>query len=300
MKLEPAIWMLHGPTASGKTALAIELAQFLGTEVINCDARQVYQELSIGVARPSAAERAAVPHHGIASHSIHDPLSAVSYAEWAEPVLRDVITRTGSAVVAGGSGLYAMALLEGLDTMPPADPALRAELEHRWLSDPFALTAELQRLDPAYAVSADLQNGRRVVRALEVIALTGIPYSQQRRGSASREWPLPVREVILEAPMDWLEARIAKRSRQMMADGLRDEALGLQEWAHLTPLHTVGYREFYEPGAPVHDDAQMADRITLRTRQYAKRQKTWLAKRTEAVQVPAANAWNYLRTHDRA
>ncbi|HAG34438.1 MAG: hypothetical protein ABR83_03195 [Cryomorphaceae bacterium BACL18 MAG-120924-bin36] len=300
MKLEPAIWMLHGPTASGKTALAIELAQFLGTEVINCDARQVYRELSIGVARPSAAERAAVPHHGIASHSIHEPLTAASYAEWAEPVLRDVIARTGSAVVAGGSGLYAMALLEGLDPMPPADPALRADLEHRWMSDPLALTAELQRLDPAYAVSADLQNGRRVVRALEVIALTGIPYSQQRRGSASREWPLPVYEVVLDAPMDWLEARIAQRSRQMMADGLRDEALGLQEWAHLTPLHTVGYREFYEPGAPVHDDPKMADRISLRTRQYAKRQKTWLTKRTKAVKVPAADAWNYLRTHDRA
>jgi tRNA dimethylallyltransferase len=109
-----------------------------------------------------------------------------------------------------------------------------------------------------------------------------------------------VREVVLDAPMDWLEARIARRSRQMMADGLRDEALGLQEWAHLTPLHTVGYREFYEPGAPVRDDAQMADRISLRTRQYAKRQKTWLAKQTKALQGPAADAWNYLRTHDRA
>jgi tRNA dimethylallyltransferase len=292
--------MLHGPTASGKTALAIELAQSLGTEVISCDARQVYRELNIGVARPSAAERAAVPHHGIASHSIHEPLTAASYAEWAEPVLRDVIARTGSAVIAGGSGLYAMALLEGLDPMPPANPALRADLEQRWLSDPLALTAELQRLDPSYAASADLQNGRRVVRALEVIALTGIPYSQQRRGSASREWPLPVREVVLEAHMDWLEARIAQRSRQMMANGLRDEALRLQEWANLTPLHTVGYREFYEPGAPVHDDIQMAERISLRTRQYAKRQKTWLSKRTEALRVPAERAWAYLRNHGNA
>lgn len=300
MKLEPAIWMLHGPTASGKTALAIALAQHLETEVVGCDARQVYQELNIGVARPSTAELSAVPHHGIASHSIHEPLTAATYAAWAEPVLRDVIARTGSAVVAGGSGLYAMALLEGLDPMPPADPMLRAELEARWSANPSELVADLQRLDPAYAATADLKNARRVVRALEVIALTGTPYSQQRRGAASRQWPLPVRELVLEAPMDWLEARIARRSRQMMKDGLQDEALALQEWAHLTPLHTVGYSEFYEPGAPLHDEALMAERISLRTRQYAKRQKTWLAKRSEALRLPADGAWDYLRNHGNA
>ena len=115
-----ALWMIHGPTASGKTGLAISLAKHLGTEIVNCDARQVYRELRIGVARPTDAELAAVPHHGIASHSIHEPLTAASYAAWAEPVVRDVLARTGSAVVVGGSGLYAKALLHGLDPMPAA------------------------------------------------------------------------------------------------------------------------------------------------------------------------------------
>lgn len=297
MNSTAAIWMIHGPTASGKTSLAIKLAKHLHTEVVNCDARQVYRELNIGVARPSRDELAEVRHHGIASHSIHEPLSAASYAEWAEPVLRDLIGRTGSAVVVGGSGLYSVALLQGLDPMPPADPRLRAELEERWNTNPAELIAELQRLDPTYAAGADLNNARRVVRALEVIGLTGIPYSEQRRGTVSRSWPLPIREVEIDAPMDWLELRIHQRSRKMMSDGLREEAMGLKPWAELTPLHTVGYREFYEEGASLRTDAQMAELIALRTRQYAKRQKTWLAKHAEAYKIPAINAWDYLRTH---
>lgn len=297
MNSTAAIWMIHGPTASGKTSLAIELAKHLHTEVVNCDARQVYRELNIGVARPSRDELAEVRHHGIASHSIHEPLSAASYAEWAEPVLRDLIDRTGSAVVVGGSGLYSVALLQGLDPMPPADPRLRAELEERWNVNPTELIAELQHLDPTYAAGADLNNARRVVRALEVIGLTGIPYSEQRRGTVSRSWPLPIREVEIDAPMDWLELRIHQRSRKMMSDGLREEAMGLKPWAELTPLHTVGYREFYEEEASLRTDAQMAELIALRTRQYAKRQKTWLAKRAEAYKIPAINAWDYLRTY---
>jgi tRNA dimethylallyltransferase len=289
--------MIHGPTASGKTALAIRLAKYLNTEVLNCDARQVYQELNIGVARPSIDELAEVPHHGIASHSIHSPLTAATYASWAETVLRDIIARTGNAVVVGGSGLYAVALLEGLDPMPPADLSLRASLEAKWTSNPSALAEELRRLDPTYAESADIHNSRRVIRALEVILTTGRPYSEHRLGNASRQWPLPVREVALDAPMEWLEKRIAIRSKKMLEDGLREEALGLKAWSQLTPLHTVGYREFYEVGAPVGDDVKMAEQIALRTRQYAKRQKTWIAKRKSALPIPAATAWDYLRTH---
>ncbi|MCE2816675.1 MAG: tRNA (adenosine(37)-N6)-dimethylallyltransferase MiaA [Cryomorphaceae bacterium] len=290
-----ALWMIHGPTASGKTGLAISLAKHLGTEIVNCDARQVYRELRIGVARPTDAELAAVPHHGIASHSIHEPLTAASYAAWAEPVVRDVLARTGSAVVVGGSGLYAKALLHGLDPMPAADADYRAELEAVWKRDPQALVDRLVQLDPEYAAAADLQNARRVIRALEVIHRTGETYSAQRRGAAQRSWPVPVREIALDAPQDWLDARIAARCAAMMAEGLQAEALGLAEYADLSPLRTVGYQEFYAPDAPVDRDGEMTALLALRTRQYAKRQRTWLAKMD--VRVPAPDAWNYLRSH---
>lgn len=290
-----AIWMIHGPTASGKTRLGIELARQLGTEIINCDARQVYRELNIGVARPSEAELAEVVHHGIASHSIHEPLTAASYAAWVDPVVRDVIARTGSAVVVGGSGLYAKALLHGLDPMPPADLEYRAVLDETWKRDPNELVQALATLDPEYAATADLQNARRVVRALEVIHATGEPYSALRRGVAHQSWPIPVRELALDAPQEWLDARIAARCEAMMREGLKAEALELAAFADLSPLRTVGYQEFYEPGAPVDRDREMTDLLALRTRQYAKRQRTWLAKME--LRIPAPDAWNYLRSY---
>lgn len=290
-----ALWMIHGPTASGKTRLAIDLARHLGTEVVNCDARQVYRELRIGVARPTPEELAEVPHHGIASHSIHAPLTAATYAAWAEPVVRNVLERCGSAVVVGGSGLYAQALLHGLDPMPAAQPELRAELEAVWARSPEELVQRLRQLDPEYAAAADLHNSRRVIRALEVMQATGIPYSQHRRGTAQRAWPVPVHELALDAPLDWLDLRIQRRCAEMMAEGLKSEALELKAYADLSPLRTVGYQEFYAPDAPVDRDDAMTELLALRTRQYAKRQRTWLAK--VAHRVPATEAWNYLRSY---
>jgi len=290
-----ALWMIHGPTASGKTRLAIDLALHLGTEVVSCDARQVYREMRIGVARPSPEELAEVPHHGIASHSIHEPLTAASYATWSEPVVRDVLERCGSAVVVGGSGLYAHALLYGLDPMPAAQPELRSELEAVWLRYPQELVERLRQLDPEYAATADLQNSRRVIRALEVMQATGVTFSQQRQGTTQRAWPVPVRELALDAPSDWLDERIQRRCEAMMAEGLKSEAIGLRAFADLSPLRTVGYQEFYAPDAPVDRDDAMTNLLALRTRQYAKRQRTWLAK--VAQRVPATDAWNYLRSY---
>ncbi|MGA1363431.1 MAG: tRNA (adenosine(37)-N6)-dimethylallyltransferase MiaA [Schleiferiaceae bacterium] len=299
MELQPGLWMVHGPTASGKTALAIELAQHLGTEIVNCDARQVYRELNVGVARPSEAELAAVPHHGIASHSIHEPLTAASYAAWAEPVVQRLLDRHGSAVVVGGSGLYAAALLDGLDEMPSGDPELRARFEAQWQLDSRPLVDELRDRDPDYAASADLKNPRRVVRALEVLYATGRPYSEFRQQQPTKSWNAAVHEIKIQPELRWLEPRIAARAREMLRHGLRDEALALKPWADTTPLQTVGYREFYAPEAPLNDDDAMADLVALHTRQYAKRQLTWLAKRTAARAIPAEGAWTYLRTHGR-
>ncbi|MDA8788390.1 tRNA (adenosine(37)-N6)-dimethylallyltransferase MiaA [Schleiferiaceae bacterium] len=221
----PHIWMLHGPTASGKTALAIALANKLQANVLNCDARQIYQELNIGVARPSDEELAAAHHIGIASHSIHSPLTAMSFAQWARPIVQEELSRHGHLVIVGGSGLYAKALLYETDGLPAADPTVRTDLEARWNTDREALVQELVRRDPAYAAQVDLSNSRRVIRALEVITLSGQPYSAQRTmgREAKAHFDADLREIALWPPMEALTQRIQQRSGQMLAKGLRQE-----------------------------------------------------------------------------
>ncbi len=282
----PQLWMLHGPTASGKTALAIALAKTLKAPIVNSDARQIYAEMSIGVARPSQRELAEAEHWGIASHSIHAPLTAMSYAQWARPLIADLLRSHGHVIVVGGSGLYARALLYATDTLPPAAPPLRAMLESQWEEEPQVLQAELIRLDPAYAAQADLQNSRRVIRALEIIALTGSPYSTQR---TQESHPLPffdadLHECALWPDMEILTERIAHRTRAMMNLGLREEAHSLAGFQDLRAMQTVGYREFYQH--PAASDAALHALISTHTRQYAKRQCTWIQKQPALRRLP--------------
>lgn len=279
--------MLHGPTASGKTALAIALAQALRAPIVNCDARQLYRELSIGVARPSEEELAAAEHWGIASHSIHAPLTAMSYAQWARPIVQNLLTQHGNVIVVGGSGLYARALLYAWDALPAADPALRAELEAQWQQDPKALQAQLQALDPLYAAEADLQNSRRVIRALEIISLTGTPYSAQRTQEKAAQpyfQDTDLREWTIWPDMNELKMRIQERTQQMLSEGLREEAMALASFHHLPAMQTVGYREFY--AYPKATEPELHALIATHTRQYAKRQCTWIQKQPHVQRVP--------------
>ena len=286
------IWMIHGPTASGKTSLAIELAQTLGTEIVSCDARQLYQEMSIGVARPSKEELATVTHHGIASHSIHEALTAGSYASWGRPLVQALLDKHGSAVVVGGSGLYAKNLLFAMDDLPPADEKLRMTLEKQWQADPQPLINQLKAKDPAYAATADLKNSRRVLRALEVIKLTGKTYSSQRtQAIAQPAFQAHIHQIAIWPGMPELEAVIAHRTNSMMQKGLREEAMSLKTHQLLVPLQTVGYREFYQN--PTGDDKALEEKITLRTRQYAKRQLTWL-KKQDVHRIPIRSSVNDL------
>lgn len=279
--------MLHGPTASGKTALAIALAQALEAPIVNCDARQLYRELSIGVARPSEEELAAAEHWGIASHSIHAPLTAMSYAQWARPLVQDLLAQHGQVIVVGGSGLYARALLYAWDALPPADPALRAELEAQWTQDPKVLQTQLQALDPHYAAEADLQNSRRVIRALEIITLTGTPYSAQRTQAAAAQpyfLDADLREWAIWPDMTHLTQRIQARTHHMLGEGLREEAMALASFQNLPAMQTVGYREFY--AYPEATEPELHAMISTHTRQYAKRQCTWIQKQPHVQRVP--------------
>jgi len=267
--------------------LAIALAQALEAPIVNCDARQLYRELSIGVARPSEEELAAAEHWGIASHSIHAPLTAMSYAQWARPLVQDLLAQHGQVIVVGGSGLYARALLYAWDALPPADPALRAELEAQWKQDPKVLQTQLQALDPHYAAEADLQNSRRVIRALEIITLTGTPYSAQRTQAAAAQpyfLDADLREWAIWPDMTHLTQRIQARTHHMLGEGLREEAMALASFQNLPAMQTVGYREFY--AYPEATEPELHAMISTHTRQYAKRQCTWIQKQPHVQRVP--------------
>ncbi|HBJ71984.1 MAG TPA: tRNA (adenosine(37)-N6)-dimethylallyltransferase MiaA [Cryomorphaceae bacterium] len=283
----PQLWMLHGPTASGKTALAIALAKAVQAPIVNCDARQLYREMSIGVARPSDEELRAAAHWGIASHSIHEPLTAMSYARWARPLIQDLLAQHGQVIVVGGSGLYARALLYASDALPAADPALRSELEATWQQDPHILKQKLRDLDPVYAAQADLQNSRRVIRALEIMEITGRPYSSQRTQESSAAIPYfdaDLHESALWPDMEVLTPRIMTRTQAMFENGLRQEVESLRPFKDLTAMQTVGYREFYEQ--PNAQDSDLIQLIATHTRQYAKRQCTWIQKQPAVRRLP--------------
>ena len=288
----PRLYLVLGPTASGKTVHAIELAQQLHTEVVSCDSRQFYRELDIGVARPTTDELAAVPHHFIACRPVAEPYNVYSYWQEAQICLHQLMERYGCAVAVGGSGLYIEALCHGVSRLPDPDPALRQELQRRLHDEGVeSLRPMLRQLDPDYYARVDLANGVRIQRALEVCITAGRPYSELLRE------PRPMREyditpVILQRDRDELRRRIDDRVSQMMCHGLEEEARKLYPLRHLNTLNTVGYKEFFAlwetqvAPAPLSSDQQklVADQIRLNTWHYAKKQLTWLKKAKGALE----------------
>ena len=270
--------VVGGPTASGKTAAAIALAKHLGTEVISSDSRQFYRAMRIGTARPTEGELEGVPHHFLGHLELEETWSAGTFARAAEPVLQDLLARHGVAVVAGGSGLYMDALLKGLDPLPTSDVRLRERLAKRLEREGLeALAAELQRYDPATWQQIDRRNPRRVLRALEVCILTGKPFSAQRTFPQDRA-DLRIVRLAMDLPRTELYQRIEQRVDRMVNDGLVEEARSLLPHRALNALHTVGYAELF-----MHFDGLMGlpEAIALikqHTRNYAKRQLTWLRR----------------------
>ncbi len=272
---------LAGPTASGKSSIALALADALGqpVEIVSVDSAQVYRGMDIGTAKPSAAQRAAVPHHLI---DIIEPTQAYSAARFvadATRLIADVNSRGHLALLVGGTMLYFKALLEGLDALPGADPALRSELDAQAAAQGWpALHAELARVDPVTASRLAPADAQRIQRALEVFRLSGRPLSQLH-GSAPR--PTSTLPLIALEPQDraWLHTRIAARLQGMLAAGLVDEVQRLRArgdlHAALPSMRCVGYRQAWEALQDGPLDA-LAERATAATRQLAKRQLTWL------------------------
>jgi tRNA dimethylallyltransferase len=287
---------LAGPTASGKSALALAAAARWPLEIVSVDSAQVFRGMDIGTAKPSAAERAAVPHHLI---DLLDPAQAYSAAHFVADARRSIAeinARGRIALLVGGTMLYFKALVEGLSAMPPADAALRAALDARAATEGWpALHAELARVDPATAARLPPADAQRIQRALEVWQISGRPISRFHEAERSAGLALPL--LALEpANRTWLHARIARRFDAMLAAGLVDEVRALRARGDLSPalpsMRCVGYRQAWaalDTGrlSPLRDQGIAA------TRQLAKRQLTWLRgmqRSVVACDAPAAEA----------
>lgn len=268
--------LLVGPTAVGKTDLSIKLAHLLRTEIISADSRQFYQELSIGTAKPSIEEMNGITHHFIDSHSIADYYSAGDFERDAIRILEeDIFKRKNVAIMTGGSGLFVKAITESLDDMPEAPLEIRETLMKRLETEGVeALAKELQKLDPEYYATADLQNSQRVVRALEVCLSTGRPFSEfHKKSKVERSFQFI--KIGIERPREELYDRINHRMDIMLANGLVDEVKSLALFRNHNALQTVGYKEVFEYLDGVYDYNKMIELLKRNSRRYAKRQMTW-------------------------
>ncbi len=280
--------LIVGPTAVGKTAVAIALAKAFQTEIISADSRQCYREMNIGVARPSIEELESIPHHFIASHSIHDDMNAGVYETYALQKADTIFKEHEVVVVCGGTGLYIKALCEGIDDMPLIDPAIRQQLNDsyaekglQWLQNEVALH------DPLFWQIAEQQNPHRLLRALEVIKGTGRSITDFRIGKKV-ERAFKILKIGLEMERSALNQRINLRVEKMMEDGLVDEVTSLYPHKDLNALQTVGYQEIIDhlDGKTSLENAVAL--IKQHSRQYAKRQMTWFKKDSSIHWVNAA------------
>jgi len=282
-KLMPAEYLVSvvGPTALGKTRLAIALARHFNTEILSADSRQFYKEMAIGTAVPSASDLKAVPHHFVQHIGIHQSYSVGDFEREGLACLHKLFNRHQLVIMAGGSGLYINALTLGLDSFPKASRGIRKALQETLEKEGLGpLQEQLQELDPDYYDTVDLQNPQRLIRALEVAIACGQPYSSFLKGNrASR--PFSVLTLGLEAPRELLYERINSRVDQMVANGLLEEARGLFAFRNLNALNTVGYKEMFSYLEGHMDFDTAVAEIKKNTRRFAKRQLTWFRKQPE-------------------
>jgi tRNA dimethylallyltransferase len=267
-----------GPTAVGKTELCVKLARRFGTEIVSADSRQFFRELTIGTAKPGAAEQGGIPHHFVDSHGIAETYNAGAFERDALAKLAELFTRASVAILTGGSGLYIRLVTEGMDEMPPADPEVRAQLNETFQREGLApLLTQLDQLDPAYAATVDRANPQRVMRALEVCLSTGQPYSAFRQGKKA-DRPFRTVKIGLNRDRAELYDRIDRRMDAMLAAGLVEEVRSLSPYRHHNALQTVGYSEVFGYLDGAYDYAEMVRLLKRNSRRYAKRQLTWFTR----------------------
>jgi tRNA dimethylallyltransferase len=275
--------IITGPTAVGKTSIAIEVAKSLQTEIVSCDSRQMYREMRIGTAVPTAEELAAVPHHFIGHLSIHDYYNVSMFEQECLQLLNRLFLKYDSVVMTGGSGLYIDALCRGIDDFPTVDPEIRKTVTGWFETEGVEyLRRQLKMLDPEHYAKVDLRNHKRIMKAIEVSLQTGKPYSSFLTAKAQKR-PFDILKIALNRPREELFERINLRTTAMMNEGLLEEAQALYPNRHLNALNTVGYKELFAYYDGQHNIDTAVELIRRNTRRYAKRQLTWFARDNEMI-----------------
>jgi tRNA dimethylallyltransferase len=275
------VFIICGPTAVGKTAFAIELAEYLQTEIISADSRQCFRELGIAVAKPSLEELKRITHHFIDSHSITEELNAGKFEQYALQKAEAIIKQHQTAVMVGGTGLYMKAFCGGMDSMPIIDPIVREHIIQEYAAKGMSwLQEEVSKKDPQFWQMAEQENPQRLMRALEMILTTGISITEFRK-SEKKIRPFKIIKIGLELPREILNQRINHRVDLMVQEGLIKEAEDLFTFRNNNALQTVGYQELFEFLEGKISIDRAIELIKQHTRQYAKRQMTWFKKDPE-------------------
>lgn len=287
--------VILGPTGVGKTELSLRVAEHLGSPILSCDSRQIYREIPIGTAAPTAAEQARVKHYFVGTRSLEEDYNAGQYERDALALLEDLFQTHETIVMTGGSMLYADAVCKGLDDLPSVPASIRAQVqwdEERSTKEEWFtwLQGEVQRLDPAYWEEVDQSNPARLMHCVELCLTTGKPYSELRT-KTQKVRPFRIIKVGIERPRAELYARIDERVNEMMSAGLLEEARRVYPKRALNSLQTVGYRELFAYMDGDYDIDRAIALIQQNTRHYAKRQMTWFRRDKEIYWLQANEAY---------
>ncbi|MDG2475726.1 MAG: tRNA (adenosine(37)-N6)-dimethylallyltransferase MiaA [Flavobacteriaceae bacterium] len=285
MKRNKNLIYISGPTGIGKTNLSIELAKRLKTEIVSCDSRQFYKELKIGTSPPSKSQLKEVKHHFIHNKSIHDKYNVGMYEKDAISLINKLFKEKDLLILVGGSGLYADAVIYGIDEFPEIPAEIRNKIisEHK-IGGLKVIQEKLKNLDPKYYEEVDLSNSARIIRALEITEFTGKKFSSLRTNK-QKERSFQSHVIIVNCEREKLYERINKRVDLMINEGLEKEVLSLQEFKELNTLNTVGYKEFFKYFDNEMSYNDTVNKIKQNTRNYAKRQITWLKKYKKSTKV---------------
>ena len=291
--------VIVGPTAVGKTSVAITVAKHFGTEIVSADSRQIFRELNIGTAKPSPTELQQVTHHFINSHSIHEPYDAAQYGNDALMLISQRFMLHDQLILCGGSGLYVKAVCEGFDEIPAIPEAIRENLMKEYEKHGIkVLQDKMKTMDPEYFQEIDQQNPHRLIRALEVVEGTGMSIrSFQKKNKL--EHPFSIVKIGLTLPREILYDRIDRRMDDMISQGLFAEAETLYPLRHINALQTVGYQEIFDYIDGKYDRDEAVRLLKRNSRRYAKRQLTWFQRDSDIIWMEPDNIDGIIEAIDK-